>query len=272
MAEMKDVMRCLSFCRPAPAAVRADEEANRVMLSRPDKGTIAIAAAAFEEVVRRGLVRSAEAGVAITPEGRKLLARVNGGERGDGFRAQQQEREVAQIDHEGTRQAVLVDRAESPLAQLAGRRDRRGRPFLTGDEVAAGERLRADFTYGQLQPRLGVNWTAAGVPRGHEAMEFSESTLAARQRVDRAIEAIGPELAGIVLDICCFLKGLEQVEQERGWPRRSAKLMLKAGLASLDRHYRPRERSRSGRRPSLRHWGAADFRPRVGMAQEGETS
>jgi len=69
---------------------------------------------------------------------------------------------------------------------------------------------------------------------------------------------MGPELSGVVLDVCCFMKGLELVERERQWPARSAKLMLRTGLLALARHYSP---PRSPRAAPMQHWGAEDYRP-----------
>lgn len=48
---------------------------------------------------------------------------------------------------------VLVDDAESPLAWLARRKGRDGRPLIESVQFQAGERLRGDFTRGQMTPR-----------------------------------------------------------------------------------------------------------------------
>jgi hypothetical protein len=128
---------------------------------------------------------------------------------------------------------------ESPLTRLATRRGATGEPFLAAGEAMAGERLRLDFTRGNLTPTVTQRWDAA--PRGgggaRGAGDLSDSAIDARARVDAALRAIGPELGGVALDVCCFLKGLETVERERLWPARSAKLLLKAALAGLARHY-----------------------------------
>ena len=95
-------------------------------------------------------------------------------------------------------------------------------------------------------------------------MHMAENLVAARQRVDRALAAAGPDLAGILVDVCGFLKGLELIEQERGWPRRSAKVALNFALAAIARHYGLSVSARGpARSAGLRHWGSEDYRPQI---------
>lgn len=156
------------------------------------------------------------------------------------------------------------DDNESPLARLALRRGKAGRLFLDAAEAMAGERLRADFTRAGLTPQVTQRWEhtprAGGAPQG--AGDLSDSAIDARTRLGAALDAAGPELSGLLLDVCCFLKGLETVERERRWPARSAKLVLKVGLAILARHYGLA--GGGGREGKIRRWGAPDYKPRVG--------
>ncbi len=137
---------------------------------------------------------------------------------------------------------VLIDESESPLVWLARRRGRDGRPFVEPHQFQAGERLRAEFTRASLMPRTTANWTnpiasARCDRRNDRADHFTETTIAARQRVHQALDAVGPEFAGLLLDVCCFLKRLEDIERERLWPARSAKVVLQLALDRLARHY-----------------------------------
>lgn len=165
---------------------------------------------------------------------------------------------------------TLLNLDESPLQALARRRDRDGAAWLPAHAVSAGERLRRDFEIGQLQPHVTANWSASvnmGKRTGNagKGPELTDAALAARLRFERAMLDVGPELSGILIDVCCFLKGLEIVERERRWPARSAKLVLRLALASLARHYGLDEAA-SGRARSrgIRRWGSQDYRPEIG--------
>jgi hypothetical protein len=155
---------------------------------------------------------------------------------------------------------------ESPLQWLHRRKDKAGRPLLTEAQFQAGERLARDFCHAHLQPRVTANWAAA-VPaeRTRRAapgagVEMRDAVVAARQRVNRALETVGPGLAGLLLDVCCHEIGLEAAEKARGWPPRSAKVVLDLALTTLAGGYGliAPERPIAAR---LRHWGDADYRP-----------
>lgn len=134
---------------------------------------------------------------------------------------------------------VTIDESESPLVWLACRKGRDGVPFISAVQLQAGERLRATFTRAQLTPRVTANWdTSLSRGRGGGGGgNVADVVIAARQQVGQAMDAVGPGLAGLLLDVCCFLKGLEDVERERRWPPRSAKVVLQLALDNLARHY-----------------------------------
>jgi len=166
-------------------------------------------------------------------------------------------------DEDGNCREVLVNLEESPLSRLASRKDKAGKPYITQEQFEAGERLRHDFERGQLQPRVSAKLDGAigrAGTRRNTAIEVSDFAMDARRRFQDALEAVGPEFCGLVMDVCGFLKGLEQVERERRWPPRSAKLMLKTALSILARHY-----GLTGvpTRPSgkIAHWGDGSHKP-----------
>lgn len=151
---------------------------------------------------------------------------------------------------------------ESPLAWLRQRKDRDGTPMISQLEFEAGEQLRADFWYAQMTPRVTASWCA--VPGSGDrrlapgtGIDIADNVIAARERVRRALAAVGPELSGMLIDVCCHLKGLEQAERGAGLPQRSAKIILQFALSALVRHYGLDQRGTRG----LRHWGSPDYRP-----------
>lgn len=160
---------------------------------------------------------------------------------------------------------AAVNLRESPLAWLHRRRTKSGARQISDVQFAAGERLRFDLERGQMLPRVTANWASpvSGTSASQGApASASDSSLAARERVNAACRAVGPEFSGLLIDVCGFLKGLEQVESERDWPARSAKLLLRMGLDRLARHYGMTVPSGSGNEPSrLRIWQAGDARP-----------
>jgi hypothetical protein len=155
---------------------------------------------------------------------------------------------------------------ETPLQWLRRRRDKTGRPLLTEAQFKAGETLAQEYWRAQLMPRVTANWSALAPSQRTRrsapgaGVEMRDAVVAARQRVKRALEAVGPEMAGLLIDVCCYETGLEAAEKSAGWPCRSGKVVLDIALTTLARHYGliPPERLLAAR---LRHWGDADYRP-----------
>jgi hypothetical protein len=157
---------------------------------------------------------------------------------------------VAAEDGSGGRR-VRFNLAESPLLVLGRKRDKDGAAYLAAELIEAGERLREDFELAQMGPRTTQNWErflTAGGARGASGggRGVAEGPQDARQRVAKAMEALGPGLSDIVFRICCFLEGLETAEKRLGWSARSGKVVLKIALERLAAHYgiAPREAPR----------------------------
>jgi hypothetical protein len=173
----------------------------------------------------------------------------------DGFQAQHR---VEGVDHEGR----AVNLAESPLSRLVTTE----RAFLLPHHIEAAERVRALVERAQLRTRTTMNYsgaTAGGKPQGNGAESITDLAVDARRTLDAIHGVLPAECAGVVMDVCGWLKGLQQVERERNWPRRSAKLVLRIGLEQVALHFglgpyavgRPHISTRSwldeGARPSL---------------------
>jgi hypothetical protein len=225
-------------------------------------GRVKVSSKAVRQLVARGLLAEAEPGHYVAT--RSTAAWLRRQASGDlGFRAQHDHIEPQEPSSRAPE--VLVNLDESPVATLARRAGKSGAPWLAPHQATAADRLRRDFELAQLRPRVTANWSASvnlGRRSSSGPADLTDMAVAARLRFNGAIEAVGPEFAGVLIDVCCFLKGLETVERERQWPARSAKLVLRMGLERLARQYGlTTDVAGCGRR--LRQWGADDYRPEI---------
>jgi len=150
---------------------------------------------------------------------------------------------------------VRVNAGETPLGWLARRKDADGNAFLASSEVAAGERLREDFECAQMGPRVAQDWRRflAPVEGSRGPSGPGDGPQAARDRLAKALSALGPGLDDAALRACCFLEGLEATERRMGWSARSGKVVLKIALGRLADHYgfapaKPKAESKPGAR------------------------
>jgi len=138
---------------------------------------------------------------------------------------------------------VRVNNDESPLAWLASRKGADGRPLIDAACFEAGERFRRDLTLAGVMPGVTINWDRLGASGGsgggggHDRGNATDTCIAARQRIDRAAAHLGEDDADLLFDLCGFLKKIPLIEQERGWPARSAKIMIARALKRLASHY-----------------------------------
>lgn len=226
---------------PGRVVVRAGADRRGVSLSRG-----AFASADAEALVAADLASWVRASrgrrLAASAAGHAWLKRDQASEAPFSTQHRETVAETRPDPERGAPAKVAVNAAESPLAWLAGRKNRDGTPFLDPAALEAGERFRRDLTMAGVMPGVTVDWSRfggggsaqGGVP---QRQSMTEALVAARQRIARACDALGGEDADLLIDVCGFLKGLATIERERGWPARSGKMLLARALQRLAAHY-----------------------------------
>ena len=238
----RDAERLLASLGAEGAFGFPDPTGDDSLIVRQGAGGISLGAGRFSATAGRALrdagliepLARKEERLVISKAGRARLAR---------SRAPGEVRFLAQhLDltrDKGDPAGLLRDASESPLAWMARRRGRDGAPLIDATAFAAGERLRQDITRAGMLPAMGSEWGAPRVdgsgPR--DSASATDGMIAARQRVERALAAVGADMSGLLIDLCGFLKGLEAIERERGWPARSAKVVVGMALGRLSEHY-----------------------------------
>jgi hypothetical protein len=246
--------------REARRVLRRLAGARQVLLARGDSSDFAVArgpsgVGASRVTVTGELVAAFAREGWIAPDGpgryvlaqagAAFLARSLGGE--DRFAGQHRLMQDTTIGAGEAVRAVRVNAGESPLARL------KFRALIDDVQFAAGEKLRRDFTLGQLTPRMGVDLTAPVMSGGGAGDGIGDIALAARQRFNRALVAAGPGLGDLLFDVCCHLTPLEGAEARRGWAKRSGRVVLKIALDRLAAHY---GLNMTVKRGGIRQWSA----------------
>jgi hypothetical protein len=167
----------------------------------------------------------------------------------------------SELDLPSSPSGPLVNATESAVNWLANRHDGQGNPRLSDEQLAAAARLRADYEAAQLGSRVTANWdlSIAGKPSAPQAP--GEKASAAKHRFFQAVDAVGPELSGILFEVCCLASGMEQAERRLSLPVRSGKAVLQLALSALARHYKAAEKPQP--RERIRSWGTDGYRPAI---------
>jgi hypothetical protein len=159
---------------------------------------------------------------------------------------------------------------ESPLARLFLRKDANGKTYINEEQFLAGEKLRSDFERAHMAQRVTSAYAeSAGSGGRHWQMtdnsiaKLSDGAIAARQRLHQAFAAVGPELSGILYQVCCIAAGFEQAERVLALPLRSGKAVLALGLTRLARHYGLIKTHAPKKSDSIAAWALDDYRPTI---------
>jgi hypothetical protein len=138
------------------------------------------------------------------------------------------------------KRSVSVNTSVSVFKKLSTQRDTKGRPYLSADEVEAGDMFSRDYSsaYGSNIGTQSYSGMSVSRDRAHNCAEDISIHMLDRQKRSRAaLQHVGPGLDQTLIALCGREWGLERLEAEQGWPKRSAKIILKLALARLSAFY-----------------------------------
>lgn len=108
--------------------------------------------------------------------------------------------------------------------------------FLHRHHLAAADRLERMIARARLAPRVTMSYDPARVGSrggGNGVAEVSDTAAEARQKLNTLARTLPADCWNVAFDVCGLGKGLQVIETERQWPRRSAKLILRVALEQL---------------------------------------
>lgn len=119
------------------------------------------------------------------------------------------------------------------IARLAS--GNRSDAFLAPHHLEAASRLVHLFERAHLRQRVTMSYDPARIGRsqGGARSDVSDTSMDARKRLSDLAGQMSPDCWSVLSDVCLYDKGLQVIEVERSWPRRSAKLVLRIGLDQI---------------------------------------
>lgn len=228
----------------APKAVLARERVGGAYGVYPGgdrrrRPVVRLAEADVKALAASGAIGAACDDVFVLSQAGRARVRRDGAALGEAFAAQHRkilDRDV--VDDDGKARKVRGFDPGSVLKRMSALRDARGAAWLSGSELSAAGRLRADWDASQAGLVRGSDWAAP--PRSGSARgpgNAQETALAVRcdagWRMNDALDALAPPLRRVVERVVLHEEGLEAIERAERWPARSGKIALKLGLAQL---------------------------------------
>lgn len=111
----------------------------------------------------------------------------------------------------------------------------RPHPYLAAHHGLAADRLMRLFARANLRQRVTMSYdpTRIGRQGGAGQGDLADSAADARKTLNRLANDLPADCWAVLVDVCLFDRGLQDIEQARGWPRRAAKLVLRIGLDQI---------------------------------------
>ena len=138
-----------------------------------------------------------------------------------------------------------------------------GESFLAPHHLEAGRRVARWGERAQLRQRVTMSYDPAqvGGRRHGGSSDIADMAAEARKSLARIYAELPRDCAETIMDVCVFEKGLQAIETERRWPRRSAKLVLRIGLDQLADRLGLAPRATGRDKGRLRAAMGSDFAP-----------
>ena len=235
------------------------------------KAVMKIKVAMFDDFIAKDwIAKKAEGRWCISAQGEAWLRRRMAAN--DPFRIQHQLRGSKNFEISGGCQRKLsVNLGESPLGWLLHRKGANGKTLLSQEQFDAGERLRSDFEKAQMNPSITADFsmpkssTNKRSSNSGKGVAMQEGAIAAKGRFFKALDAVGPDLSDVLIEVCCHLCGMDEAEKQLQLPQRSGRIVLQIALTRLGHHYGiiPHKHVHQYHQTAIRHWGNEGYRPKI---------